>query len=419
MNAEVSKNNEVLVKVENLSKKFCKDLKTSLWYGVKDLVSGLKGNKQERKLRPKEFWAVKDISFELRRGECLGLIGHNGAGKSTLLKILNGLINPDAGKVTMKGRVGALIELGAGFNPILTGRENIYNNGAILGFTRQEIDAKMKAIIEFSELEEFLDMPVRNYSSGMKVRLGFAVAAQMEPDVLIIDEVLAVGDLGFILKCFKQIDRILPHTAIIFVSHNMPMVSRICTQIILMDKGHAKFKGEDVAKGIDLYYTRFANNTSNVIFDDGSLKLEQIEIPEASYLEGIPQVPWGETLKLKFRFSIKSPMNVPFFGINIMDKEQRPVAVLQRNLENSGLTIENGVLEFTVVHKHLQLSKGLYSINISVSEFAQRNPMLRMNSILSFQVTHEEETWPPFLLQSEYKAVDYSKKSTNQLNTEY
>lgn len=112
-------------------------------------------------------------------------------------------------------------------------------------------------------------------------------------------------------------------------------------------------------------------------------------------------------------------MNVPFFGINIMDKEQRPVAVLQRNLENSGLTIENGVLEFTVVHKHLQLSKGLYSINISVSEFAQRNPMLRMNSILSFQVTHEEETWPPFLLQSEYKAVDYSKKSTNQLNTKY
>ena len=136
------KEKEVLVKVEALSKKFCKDLKTSLLYGVKDLIYGMSGNKNERKLRDKEFWAVKDISFELRRGECLGLIGHNGAGKSTLLKILNGLINPDAGKVTIRGRVGALIELGAGFNPILSGRENIYNNGAILGFSKKEIDGR-------------------------------------------------------------------------------------------------------------------------------------------------------------------------------------------------------------------------------------------------------------------------------------
>ena len=213
------KEKEVLVKVEALSKKFCKDLKTSLLYGVKDLIYGMSGNKNERKLRDKEFWAVKDISFELRRGECLGLIGHNGAGKSTLLKILNGLINPDAGKVTIRGRVGALIELGAGFNPILSGRENIYNNGAILGFSKKEIDAKVEEIIDFAEIREFIDMPVQNYSSGMKVRLGFAVAAQMEPDVLIIDEVLAVGDLGFVLKCFKQIDTILPKTAIVFVSH--------------------------------------------------------------------------------------------------------------------------------------------------------------------------------------------------------
>src|SRR5690606_9860492 len=271
-------NNEVLVQVQHLSKKFCKDLKTSLWYGVKDLASGLSGNRNDRQLRPKEFWAVKDISFELRRGECLGLIGHNGAGKSTLLKILNGLINPDAGKVTIKGRVGALIELGAGFNPILSGRENIYNNGAILGFTRKEINEKIEEIIDFAEIREFIDMPVQNYSSGMKVRLGFAVAAQMEPDVLIIDEVLAVGDLGFVLKCFKQIDTILPNTAIVFVSHSMHMVSKICNKIILLDRGKAQFQGDDVGKAIDLYYTRFAHNESNVILNDNSVSIKKIEL---------------------------------------------------------------------------------------------------------------------------------------------
>src|SRR5690606_7261810 len=182
------------------------------------------------------------------RGECLGLIGHNGAEKSTLLKILNGLINPDAGKVTIKGRVGALIELGAGFNPILSGRENIYNNGAILGFTRKEINEKIEEIIDFAEIREFIDMPVQNYSSGMKVRLGFAVAAHLEPDILIIDEVLAVGDLGFVLKCFKKIDELLPKTAVIFVSHNMPMVSRICNEIILMDHGKVEYQGSETSK---------------------------------------------------------------------------------------------------------------------------------------------------------------------------
>ncbi|MGV6828917.1 MAG: ABC transporter ATP-binding protein, partial [Flavobacteriales bacterium] len=241
----MNSDSQILVQVENLSKKFCKDLKTSLKYGLQDLISSTFQKKQkEKELRAKEFWAVKNINFTLRRGECLGLIGHNGAGKSTLLKILNGLIKPDKGKVIIKGKVGALIELGAGFNPILSGRENIYNNGAILGFTKKEMDSKVEEIIEFSEIREFIDMPVQNYSSGMKVRLGFAIAAQMQPDVLIIDEVLAVGDLGFVLKCFKTIDQLLPHTAVVFVSHSMPMVSRICNKIILMDKGEAKYIGD-------------------------------------------------------------------------------------------------------------------------------------------------------------------------------
>lgn len=398
---------EVLVKVEELSKKFCKDLKTSLWYGIKDLWSGVTGNKAERQLRDNEFWAVKDISFELRRGECLGLIGHNGAGKSTLLKILNGLINPDAGKVTIKGRVGALIELGAGFNPILSGRENIYNNGAILGFTRKEINEKIEEIIDFAEIWEFIDMPVQNYSSGMKVRLGFAVAAQMEPDVLIIDEVLAVGDLGFVLKCFKQIDTILPKTAIVFVSHSMPMVSRICNQIILMERGVAKYQGEDIPKAIDLYYTRFANNESNVVFDDGSMELKNAEILTSNKDDaGLSQLNWGEEFNLKLKFQLNQEIDIPQFVINVFDKEQRPVAVFEKNQDPVNPQKIDKQLEIILSHQNLQLSKGIYSLNISVVEGLSKTPKLRINSIITFQIIHEQEIWQPFLLSASYKILE-------------
>lgn len=395
--------NEVLVKVEGLSKKFCKDLKTSLKYGVQDLISNFRGNKDERLLRDKEFWAVKDISFELRRGECLGLIGHNGAGKSTLLKILNGLIKPDAGKVTIKGKVGALIELGAGFNPILSGRENIYNNGAVLGFSRKEINEKINEIIDFAEIREFIDMPVQNYSSGMKVRLGFAVAAQMEPDVLIIDEVLAVGDLGFVLKCLKTIDAILPQTAIIFVSHSMPMVSRICTHIILMEKGEAVIQGSDVGGAIDNYYNRFADIKSNIIFNNGKIKLIKVELLNPSdFSENIPQLRWGEELKLFFKFSIVGKINTPIFWIILVDKEQRPLALLEPNNGENGIRKDVDHMEFIVSHENLQLSKGLYSINIALFSSANKEPIYREHSILSFQVTHKDKIWEPFLLKSSY-----------------
>ncbi len=399
--------NEVLVKVEGLSKKFCKDLRTSLWYGVKDLFSNFGGNRQERLLRDKEFWAVKDIDFELRRGECLGLIGHNGAGKSTLLKILNGLIKPDAGKVTIKGKVGALIELGAGFNPILSGRENIYNNGAVLGFSRREIEEKIEEIIDFAEIREFIDMPVQNYSSGMKVRLGFAVAAQMQPDVLIIDEVLAVGDLGFVLKCFKTIDAILPHTAIVFVSHSMPMVSRICSQIVLMDKGKAIFQGENVAVGIDKYYTRFSNNKSDEVYSDGSFALKEIKLLSSTVENNIDQIHWGEDFKLYLNFIYTDFIDIPDILVIISDKEQRPVALLEKNKGLKGITQKNRNIEFTITHMSLQLSKGIYSINLALRSSRTKEPILRINSALSFQVIHPEEIWEPFLLKSTFEEIGY------------
>ncbi|AGC77397.1 lipopolysaccharide transport system ATP-binding protein [Nonlabens dokdonensis] len=399
-------NKEILVKVEGLSKKFCKSLKKSLKYGIYDLVANLRGKPSSDDLRPDEFWALKDINFELRRGECLGLIGHNGAGKSTLLKILNGLINPDHGKVTMRGRVGALIELGAGFNQVMTGRENIFNNGAILGFSREEIDAKVEEIIDFAEISDFIDMPVRNYSSGMKVRLGFAVAAQMEPDVLIIDEVLAVGDLGFVLKCFKQIDNILPNTAIIFVSHNMPMVSRICNQVILIDKGKSRFHGADVGRAIDIYYSRFSANKKQIIFTNDTVKLNDLQISNSEInSEGISTLNWGDDLILLLHLSILRNTPFPKFYIMISDKEQRPVAILRPNEDD--FIIENNTddVKLLVSHKNLQLSKGLYSINLTLLKSSSTEPILRVNNIISFQVIDEKEIWPPFLLNSQYETV--------------
>lgn len=390
---------EVLVKVEGLSKKFCKDLKTSLWYGVQDIFSNVGGNKKERLLREKEFWAVKDINFELRRGECLGLIGHNGAGKSTLLKILNGLIMPDAGKVTIKGRVGALIELGAGFNPILSGRENIYNNGAILGFTRKEIDSKLEKIIDFAEIGEFIDMPVQHYSSGMKVRLGFAVAAQMEPDVLIIDEVLAVGDLGFMLKCFKTIDTILPTTAIIFVSHSMPMVARICNQVILMERGKADYHGIDIVKGIALYYNKFNSSEIGVLFDDGSIKLESFFINNTN--EKV-QIKRGDdiTISLSFRLLKEMPF-APRVYLEFRDKEQRPIAGCVANKVKTELN--SNTLQYEITIKNILFSLGLYSFDLGVTEFDSKSPILRINNLSTFHVESNNQMWVPIELESQCK----------------
>ena len=369
MNPEqnIQTDKEVLVKVEGLSKKFCKDLKTSLWYGVKDLMTGIGGSTNERMLRPKEFWAVKDINFELRRGECLGLIGHNGAGKSTLLKILNGLINPDAGKVTIKGRVGALIELGAGFNPILSGRENIYNNGAILGFTRQEIDQKLEEIIDFAEIREFIDMPVQHYSSGMKVRLGFAVAAQMEPDVLIIDEVLAVGDANFRAKCFNIIEEILKRCAVIIVSHSMPQIARICSDLILMKNGEILITDKNnTGKAIEGYYNIVQSSEKKEI-GSGLVKINSVAINdiekqniELEYYKPI-------SIKIKLSSYSKEILNVSL-RITFFDVEQKPVAQISSINDSKQIVISQNKVELCIDLDNLLLNTGKYTVHIAIHE---------------------------------------------------
>lgn len=399
---------DILVNVEGLSKKFSTNLKLSLWYGLIDVLRLLFRIKVEKnQLRNKEFWAVKNISFQLRRGECLGLIGHNGAGKSTLLKILNGLINPDEGMVELKGRVGALIELNAGFNPTLTGRENIFINGQILGFTKKEIEAKLDDIIEFSELDSFIDSPVQNYSSGMKVRLGFAIAAQMEPDILIIDEVLAVGDLGFRLKCFDAMDQLMKNTAIIFVSHSMPMVSRMCTDILLMNKGEKEYYGKDVSKGIDLYYAKFTGKEGVVFKGDQNAELNHISIETSDEVEGLPAVNWHEDLKILLEYSVSKNHKNCKLLFNFFDIEQRPIGVCinENVIDSSSIIQENGeVIRYRtkVILRNIELSKGAYTINLSIAENETKRLLVRYNNVLRFLIKHDKKIWQPLLFAGEW-----------------
>jgi len=277
------KSGDWAIRAEGVSKKFGLTLKQSMKYGLKDIGQKLIGRRtHSEQLRSGEFWAVNDVGFELRGGEALAIMGVNGCGKTTLLRILNGVYAPDAGKIQMRGRVGALIAAGAGFAPMLSGRENVYVNGALLGLSTKEINGLMDEIIAFSELGKFIDLPVKNYSSGMYVRLGFAIAALSSPDVLLMDEVLAVGDLNFQKKCFDHILTLKRQgTAIVLVSHSPGAIWSVCDRGLFMDKGKIMLDGavEDVIRAYDDQNSRNAL-TSSAQFD---------QAVEAHSKEGAPE----------------------------------------------------------------------------------------------------------------------------------
>ena len=244
---------KLLLQVDKVSKKLCKNLQLSLRYGLRDIGSQMFGLSMSKNLRKEEFWALKDISFEVRKGDCLALLGKNGAGKSTLLRLVSGIMKPDAGDIKLYGSAKGIVSLGAGFDHFLTGRENVYVNGALLGFSTKEIDAIYNDIVRFAETEEFMEMPVRYYSSGMTVRLGYAIAAQVKPDILIVDEVLAVGDEAFKEKCLNRIREHLKFGAVIIVAHQLDLLKKVANRCLLLDKGRVVEEIENVEAGIDSF----------------------------------------------------------------------------------------------------------------------------------------------------------------------
>lgn len=310
-----------IIQLNNVSKKFCKSFRKSLFYGVLDIGAELFGtNKNPKQLRKDEFWAVKDVTFRVEPGETVGLIGHNGAGKTSLLRMIGGLIKPDMGQIEISGRVQALIALGAGFNPVLTGRENIYVNAALMGFSKKEINKRFDEIVAFSGLNEFLDMPVQSYSSGMVVRLGFSVAAFLEPDVLLVDEVLSVGDLAFRTKCQLRIQELRnAGVAIIIVSHNLHTISHLCPRSITLEKGKIIYDG-DTETAIDLYRTSLLKTYKN--FDDpvrggtGEIRVQKVEILN-NLGEHQEFFDVGEKVTIRLHYHADKVVTNPIFNIAI------------------------------------------------------------------------------------------------------
>lgn len=303
---------ETLVNVHNVSKKFCRNFRRSLWYGLQDIGSDLTGRSPHQdQLRDGEFWAVDDISFELARGECLGLIGRNGAGKTSLLRMLNGLIRPDKGRIEMRGSVGALIALGAGIKPVLTGRENIYCMAALRGMSRREAARKVDDIVAFADLEDFIDSPMQSYSSGMRVRLSFAVASALEPDILLLDEVLAVGDAAFRDKCYHRIAEVRRNAAVIFVSHSMEQVARVCSKALVLDKGKPAYLGK-VDRAIERYGEL---NQSNTGPEDAFLSVRN---PIASFEAHLEQHSIQQHSSLGIRLSITCERAVDNVAIKVL-----------------------------------------------------------------------------------------------------
>lgn len=376
---------DVLIKVSGISKKFSRNLKSSLKYGLQDIGREIIGKARTKDLRKDEFWALRNVSFEVKRGECLGLIGHNGAGKSTLLKMLNGLIKPDEGQIEMRGKVGALIELGAGFNPILTGRENVYNNAAVLGFSKSDVDAKMGEIIEFSEIGEFIDTPVQNYSSGMKVRLGFAIAANLEPDILLVDEVLAVGDVFFVNKCLAKIDAIKNRCTIIFVSHNINMVARICTQAIVFNKGSVFFNstsvGDCFSKYLELKHKKATVTSTNI-----TSNLKSIDLKQNNIIVNRLQAHTIADIEVAFMTELKF-----YSTIVVFDQSQRPVITFSPNSEE--ITFTSG--GFVIKDIRFDFTPGHYSIVLNLTEGKNNSVIEKITNALEFEVTGEEFYWSP------------------------
>lgn len=330
--------------------------------------------------RREEFWALRDVSFEIAPGETVGIIGPNGAGKSTMLKLISRIIEPTSGRIEAHGRVGALLELGAGFHPDLTGRENIYLNASILGLSRKEIRQRFDAIVEFAGLGAFIDSPVKHYSSGMYMRLGFSIAVHVSPDILLIDEVLAVGDLAFQGKCMDKIAEIKREgITILFVSHDLEAVRNLCDRVIWMEHSRVQ-SGGSPATIIDQYVTRTKSQMAANARKHGQpeisfprLGTREIEITRVRLYNAQGQethrFSTGERFEIRIDYRAHTCIERPLFGIAIYRSDGLHIAGPNIRTSEYDIPYVEGEGEISLYIESLPLLKGYYELTVSIHDY--------------------------------------------------
>lgn len=388
------------IRVENLGKRYVVDHQRQGRGGYRTLRESLAELAQApfRRLRGEggmaheEFWALKDVSFEVQPGEVVGIIGRNGAGKSTLLKILSQITKPTKGRVELNGRVGSLLEVGTGFHPELTGRENIYLNGSILGMKRTEIKARFDEIVAFAEIEQFLDTPVKRYSSGMYVRLAFAVAAHLEPEILIVDEVLAVGDLAFQRKCLGRMKDIAARgRTVLFVSHNLDAINQLTSRCIHL-RGGAKSADGDSVSVVKHFVDSFNSGLKRGEYlsaDHSSgnrLLSARVHTSRPGALHD-----WSLPIHFEFRLKIDHPTRGLTFSFQVLDHNAQPVVYLWHFDYTAEYTRAAGCYTATCTVPSIRLYMGEYTLKTWLSDSSTREQVEVLDSICPFEITLERQ----------------------------
>jgi lipopolysaccharide transport system ATP-binding protein len=320
--------------------------------------------------RKEDFWALKDVSFEVHRAEALGIIGHNGAGKSTILKLLSRITTPTNGEIMINGRLSALIEVGSGFHPELTGRENIYLNGSILGMMRREITKKLDSIVEFAELRQFIDTPVKRYSSGMYVRLGFSIAAHLDPDILLLDEVLAVGDASFQRKCIQRITELKKNgTTIVFISHDLRAVQQLCDRVILLKKGQIEANG-DPAETIALYQSLSSQLSERTAGGIGQKPTGEAVVTSLTFYDENDNecltFETGKPLKAVLNYRVDKPLADVIFEVQFYSQEGRLQSFFSSETLGRSIDVEPGEGSIVFDCSSVGLGPGMYFIDTGI-----------------------------------------------------
>lgn len=378
------------IQVEGVSKRYSRNAQTHLSYGVTDLMREILGGALPSELRKGEFWALRDVSFEMAPGESMAFIGRNGAGKSTLLKLMCGLAKPDTGRIRIEGNVRALINLGAGFNPALSGLENIYNAASLAGFHSREIRATVDEIVAFAELEEAIDSPVQTYSSGMKARLGFAVAVHARPDILFIDEVLAVGDFAFQNKCFLRMEQLKRSgVTIVYVSHSHNMAIKLCERALWLHRGRIMAAGPSV-ETVQAYLAFLeeeerakapmevtaapevnASAATDGLYGPVTATLDHVQDIECTiHVGGEPRtaIPVHSEVVIRFGFTLKRRVEGLSVTLNFFREDGLLMGIVTSLYENRLGHVHEGRVECEVRIADLDFAPGAYTIVMPISE---------------------------------------------------